>query len=332
MRISRTYAWIIVLAGTCLTGIADHVTPQETWFGPIYLLIIGSATWALGWREAIAVGLVCLGLGLSANGLSLYPFGTVAAVWNLAMRILAILMMIAALHNARRSYTREWLRARTDPLTGAFNRQAFFELAGPEHHSRAWNLLAYADLDGLKKLNDERGHEVGDQCLKDYAAHVIQAIRKDDIFARIGGDEFLAYMAVRDEAAAKAVAARLHREMNVVTSAIDDNLRCSIGVLIMPPGPRTLSQEVRIADELMYEAKSLGAALTVATAHERSGTLFVARHWELTQSFGSDQHDQPVQGRLDLGDLEAVIRELPSQPDVEERQGVRLRPSTRAAA
>lgn len=332
MRISRAHAWMALLAGICLTGIADHMTPREAWFGPAYLLIICVATWTLGWREAVAAALACMSLGFSANGLSLYPFGTVAVVWNLAMRSVAVLMIIGLLHHVRRSYVREWLRARTDPLTGAFNRQAFFELTGSELHSRTWNLLAYADLDGLKKLNDSQGHDVGDQCLKDYAAHVMRAIRKNDIFARIGGDEFLTYMAVRDEAAAKAVATRLHREMNLVTAKIADGLSCSIGVLVLPPGIRMLDLEVRLADELMYEAKSLGAALAVATAHERGGTLYVSRHWALTQLAGSDHNELPAQGVLDLDDLGIAVSELPAQADAKDHKGIRLRPSAKAAA
>lgn len=304
---SRAVIWAVVLLGSALTGIADWATGKEAWFGPVYMIFIGISAWSLGWLEALCLGLACMAMGLAANGLSLYPYGTVAAHWNVAMRVAAVLTVIGLLRLARRSYEREWRLARTDPLTGALNRQAFFELAGARHQSPAWQLIAFADLDGLKRLNDLHGHAAGDRCLKAYARHVRASIREDDIFVRLGGDEFLVYMSVRDEAAAKAVAARLHEGMNRAASSMDANLRCSIGVLILPPGPRSVERELKLADELMYEAKQRGAALMAATAHERRGTHFVCRHWELAHSYADDEVGQ---SGLETLDRSVVVAEL----------------------
>lgn len=287
-RLSRPVAWTLVLVAVCLTGFADWITGADVWFGPIYLCIVGLVAWFLGRLQAIGVGLACVALVLYSHGLDLYPYGTVAAQWNLAMRVLAVLMVVGLLDLARRSYEREWLLARTDPLTGALNRFAFFEVAGAIHQSHGWNLLAYADLDGLKKLNDRQGHAIGDRCIVAYAQHVKKKIRSDDIFARIGGDEFLVYMAVRDENAARDIATRLHLAMNAIASQMASGLRCSIGVLILPPGSRSVDRELKAADKLMYEAKKRGAALVVATGHERAGSLHLARHTEFSHSFVSE--------------------------------------------
>jgi diguanylate cyclase (GGDEF)-like protein len=268
----------------CSTGVADAVTGTQAWFGPVYLLVIGYSAWSLGWGEATVVGLGCMAITLGVNGFHMFPYGSLPAIWNVAMRILAIVMIIGLLDNARRSYTREWWHARTDPLTGALNRQAFYEAAGAASQSRSWNLIAYADLDGLKRLNDRRGHEAGDACLKDYAAQVKKMIRKEDVFARVGGDEFVVYMMIRDEEAAHKVASRLHLAMNSVISLATTELRCSLGVLVLPPGARSIDREVRLADELMYEAKACGGSLTVATAHDREGEIFVVRHSRLEPS------------------------------------------------
>ena len=305
-RVSRVQAWSLVLLGTSLTALADNATGQDLWFGPLYLVAIGLAAWSLGWLEAVGVGLACFAMTLGANGLSLYPYGTIAALWNLGMRIAAVLTFIGLLDHARKSYAREWHLARTDPLTGALNRQAFFELAAASTRSRGWRMLAFADLDGLKKLNDECGHAAGDQCLKAYVRHVRKIIRKQDIFARIGGDEFLAYMKVSGEAAAKAVATRLHREMNTIASQIHPSLRCSVGVLILPPGSRTIDLEVRVADELMYEAKRRGADLAVATVREVRGILYVMRHWEMGQQSESNPLLEPEYRKLVIDNLDAA--------------------------
>lgn len=149
-------------------------------------------------------------------------------------------------------------------MTGALNRQAFFELAAAVDAAR-WRLLVYADLDGLKKLNDIHGHAAGDVCLRAYGLAVRKMIRRNDIFARIGGDEFVIFMSVKDEAAARGVAARLHKAMNSISSA-RRNLPCSVGGLVVPPGEASIDDLVRSADNLMYEAKLRGACLQLGNA------------------------------------------------------------------
>jgi len=82
----------------------------------------------------------------------------------------------------------------TDELTGLNNRRGFYLLAQQKLHGvRRLDhncVLAFPDVDGLKRVNDEQGHDVGDALLKD-VAEVLRAIRGEaDILARIGGDEF----------------------------------------------------------------------------------------------------------------------------------------------
>jgi diguanylate cyclase (GGDEF)-like protein len=285
--VSRAKAWLIILPALGLTGLADAATGYDLWFGPFYLAAIGISAWMLGRWEAVGVGLAALAIIVLANGFHLYPYGTSAALWNLAMRIVTVLMFIGLLDRVRNSYAREWRLARTDPLTGALNRQAFFELAAATSISKGWTMIAYADLDGLKKFNDERGHAAGDQCLKAYVQHVRTVIRKHDHFARLGGDEFILHLRVRDEPSARAVGERLHREMNAVAEDVHPDLKCSVGVLILPPGRRMLDQEVLAADQLMYEAKSQGAGLAVATLREVRGTQYILQHAN-TDGFASN--------------------------------------------
>jgi len=274
----RGKAWLVTLAGLALTGTLDAVTSKDLWFGPFYLFAIGFSAWMLGRREALAVGFAAFAATLVVNGAHLYPFGGIAVAWNATMRVIAVLAFIAMLGRVRESYMREWRLARTDPLTGALNRQAFFELASRTQVSRTWGMLVYADLDGLKKLNDERGHAVGDQCLRDFVDGVRGAIRRQDLFARLGGDEFVIAMKVRDQAAAIAVARRLHRAMNAAAQAAEPHLRCSVGALVVPPGARTIDREVIAADELMYEAKRVGAGLSIATLRQLRGQPYLLQH------------------------------------------------------
>ena len=84
--------------------------------------------------------------------------------------------------------------ASLDPLTGAFNRRTFIELAGKEL-SRARRLeapvsLVLLDIDHFKRVNDTHGHLAGDQVLRRFAEVVRDQLRREDIFVRYGGEEF----------------------------------------------------------------------------------------------------------------------------------------------
>lgn len=270
VRLRPAHSWLLVLLCTDLAALGDAVTGPEIWFGPVYLFAMCLATWCLGWRAGLVTGVASMMLGFAINGVTLYPYGSADLAWNLVVRFVALTIVIAVVAGARRAYIREWWLARTDPLTGALNRQAFFELGAGLARVRSWRLLIYADLDGLKRINDVQGHAAGDSALRLYASAIRQAARRDDMFARLGGDEFLIFMSIRDEAAARAVASRLHERMNSLMDDKGGQLRCSAGGLIVPPVEMEIDDLVRHADHLMYQAKLRGACLQVDVAQPAS--------------------------------------------------------------
>lgn len=266
VRLPAPQAWMITLLLVDLAAFADLMTGADLWFGPLYLLIIALATWSLGWRAGQATGVGFMALTFAINGASLYPYEGTDLVWNVVLRFTAISLVIAIIAGARRIYLREWWLARTDILTGALNRQAFFDLGAALAAVSRWRLLLYVDLDGFKAINDALGHAAGDDYLRTYAAAVRRTIRREDLFARVGGDEFLVFMAVKDEAAAMRTAARLHGEMNAIPAQRGRSLRCSVGALLIPPGAVPIDALVRQADDLMYRAKQGGGALECSRA------------------------------------------------------------------
>ena len=266
VRLRPAHSWLLVLLCIDLAVLGDVGTGRGIWFGPVYLFAMCLATWCLGWRAGILTGLASMVLTFASNGVTLYPYGSAELAANFAVRFVALSIVIAIVAGARRAYIREWWLARTDPLTGALNRQAFFELGDGLAKVRSWRLLIYADLDGLKAINDLQGHAAGDSALRLYASAIRQDTRRDDMFARVGGDEFLIFMSIRDEAAARALASRLHDRMNSLTNDSGDHLRCSVGGLIVPPVEGDIDNLVRRADDLMYQAKLRGACLQVDVA------------------------------------------------------------------
>ena len=181
------------------------------------------------------------------------------------MRALAVILIIVLVGSVRRSYDREWQRARFDPLTGILNRQAFYEGARTQD-DRGWNMLAYVDLDGFKKINDQHGHATGDDTLKTFATKVGAMVREHDLFARVGGDEFLLFIPVGSETEGYRLARQLHQRMEAALGRLPYPIGCSMGVLLLGPREASLTEaDVQRADQLMYEAKREGT-LRISTA------------------------------------------------------------------
>lgn len=263
--IPARHAWIAVLIALPAIALIDAGTGPQIWFGPLYLLVICLAAWGLGRSAAIAVGFACAAASLAANGAAFYPAGAVAVEWNMAMRVVAVMLIIVLVGSVRHSYDREWQRARFDPLTGILNRQAFYESARAQD-DHGWNILAYVDLDGFKKVNDQHGHATGDETLTTFAANVSAMVREQDLFARVGGDEFLLFIPVGSETEGYRLARQLHQRMEAALGRLPYPIGCSMGVLLLGPRETSLTDaDVQRADQLMYEAKREGTSLRIST-------------------------------------------------------------------
>ncbi|PTW44183.1 diguanylate cyclase (GGDEF)-like protein [Sphingomonas faeni] len=281
--LSRVQAGTLTAAAVVVVGFADSATGNALWFGPIYLLIVCIPAWTLGWREAALTSAACVAVSLAANGLEAYPLGQTAIAWNMAMRILAVTIIIVLMSGTRRSHDREWNRARSDPLTGLVNEQAFFDNAGAAARHGAWGVLAYVDLDGFKQINDRDGHAAGDEALRAFANGVRDLIRSSDVFARIGGDEFLLFLPVDTEAEGYRRAKTLHLQMNCMQTPFA--LGCSMGALVLNLSKTGVDKaQVGVADQLMYQAKNEGGAIWIRTLDAREGDEWTARATARTHS------------------------------------------------
>jgi len=149
-----------------------------------------------------------------------------------------------------------------DELTGLFNRRGFMTLASKRlrHADRTGRslLLMFADVDGMKWINDNLGHNVGDQALEEFAQVLTRTLRRSDVAARIGGDEFVAVMLDTDEGHAIRVVDRITATLEAVNSKPGRPylLSCCMGITRYAPGDRcSLEELVKRADEKMYQHK-----------------------------------------------------------------------------
>lgn len=268
LEVPRRVAAPVLGLTAALTATADYLVAHEIWLGPVYLLLAAFSAWFVSFRYAVAVGVLVLAINALTGSHSIFPYAVHLFALDFALRVFCVLVVALMLGRARKSLEREWRLARTDTLTGALNRQAFFEAIKAETGTDGPALLAFADVDGLKGLNDEMGHELGDEGLRDFAGRVRKAIRKSDLFARIGGDEFVVFMKVSDEKAAKIVANRLNKVLNHDAEVHGATLKCSLGVLFLPMGSHSIDAELKLADKLMYSAKRVQAGVLLASARQ----------------------------------------------------------------
>ncbi|BBD97783.1 GGDEF domain containing protein [Sphingobium amiense] len=153
---------------------------------------------------------------------------------------------------------------RHDALTQVLNRRGLEEAAQQAmalavRHRRPLALVV-CDLDGFKALNDGHGHIVGDQALAAFARLLASTVRRGDVVARMGGDEFGLLLIDTDARAAADVMERVRAEVaNLSLARLDEpGLRASFGVAELRSGDASLEDMVARADAALYMAKNGG--------------------------------------------------------------------------
>lgn len=163
---------------------------------------------------------------------------------------LAFLRMAVAMADARKM-SEEQILARTDELTGLANRRRF--IAEFEEFQKSPGSLLILDLDGFKPVNDQLGHEVGDQLLAQVAQRLDRVMPRGALLARLGGDEFGALVPGHDGVEV-AVALRATLEFPFSVAGHEIKLGVSIGEAFSASESDGQSL-LRRADEAMYRAK-----------------------------------------------------------------------------
>lgn len=158
----------------------------------------------------------------------------------------------------------------TDELTGLYNRRGFLTLAEQQvklemHNGTARGLtLLFADMDGLKAINDTHGHEAGSEAIATLARLIKSAVRDADVVARWGGDEFVVLTIGAKGESPKVVAERIGERMDEYNaeSGLPYTVACSIGVApIDHDDGRSLEEMIAAADEAMYAEKKRRKAM-----------------------------------------------------------------------
>ena len=173
------------------------------------------------------------------------------------------LRLIVALDQAR---SRAEQLALTDALTGVRNRRWFMTQAALEferatRHGRALALVLI-DVDHFKRVNDEHGHQTGDRLLVEIAQTCAATLRRTDLLARFGGEEFIVLLPETGQREAVRLAERMRQAVQAGLRDPQHPLQVpvtiSLGVVAMSAATPTLDALIRATDQALYDAKRAG--------------------------------------------------------------------------
>jgi two-component system cell cycle response regulator len=194
---------------------------------------------------------------------------------ELQSRVRTIVRRKRQIESMRASLDQSMELAVTDQLTGLNNRRYLMSQIGPlvQRVARGGDPVSViiADIDHFKRINDNFGHDVGDEVLKEFAARLASNFRPIDIACRFGGEEFVVVMPNTRGDYACLVAERLRRHVSGAPFAIKAgsdalSVTVSLGVAVASSVGDTADKVLTRADEALYRAKQNGRNRVMAAA------------------------------------------------------------------
>lgn len=267
VRVARGVPGLALFA-TCtiavaLLGLLDYFTGPDISLSILYLIPVTFAALARRPRAGYAIALLSAGAWLAAD-IFARPVSLHLSIhfWNSFVRFGFFSISTALIGGLTTMIAREKALSEIDPLTGALNWRGFkhrfdsVEILAPPQPGPV--TLAYIDLDNFKTVNDTKGHDEGDRVLSAISARAQELLRASDIFARVGGDEFVILLFGAEPTEAREILARM---LDRLTAHMRDSgwpVTFSAGAATFTRPPDSPDQMVKTVDTLMYEVKNRG--------------------------------------------------------------------------
>lgn len=246
-----------------LIGIIDYATGYEYGFSMYYFIPVIMAGWFVSLQAVALLLFVCLLVWTLADVLTqIGPISPLKIFLNVTIRSFFFMFMTYLLFLLKDRFRQEEEMAQRDFLTGIANSRYFFELATRElqraERTKEIFSIAYADIDNFKEVNDISGHQAGDRLLQTVASTIVTSVRKIDVVARFGGDEFVLLMPATNSEQVRVVIERVSQRLIQAMGSQRVAATLSIGVATFLTPPPTVDRMIGAADSQMYEAKKSG--------------------------------------------------------------------------
>ncbi len=257
-------AWLgmglILLGGVAFL---DYITGVELSFSLFYLLPISLVAWKVSERFGLLIAFFSAAIWqiVDIGSGNLYSASMLPYVWNTIVRLGFFLLPVFMIR-LNRAMQHERALARTDYLTGVLNARSFRDLAEMEiNRSGRYQhpfTLAFIDVDNFKIINDTFGHATGDIVLRVIANNIQKRLRRTDLVARVGGDEFVVLLTETGAQTAPHVISTMQRELLKEMNENGWMVTFSIGVLTLTAPQLSVDEILGRVDQLMYTVKNSG--------------------------------------------------------------------------
>ncbi len=246
-----------------LIALIRYFTGHEYAVSIFYLFPIILVSWNVGKRAGIFISFIGALSWLVVDLLMIDAFSKQTIPYiNETFRLIVFLIITTIISELKKSIDAQRSLARTDPLTGMFNRRSFFEYADMElSKARRLNYpvsIIFLDLDNFKNVNDVLGHSTGDKLLHSVAETIKKNLRSIDISARFDGDEFCILLSATGSESSLFTAKKLQEKLFCLMRENGWPVTSSIGVATYEELPESAGEMVIKADNLMYYAKKNG--------------------------------------------------------------------------
>jgi diguanylate cyclase (GGDEF)-like protein len=261
-------------------------------------LIVGAGALLVAPRIALGLAVLATAAYIGA-GFAVDPAPPAASLIQMGVNLTGVYLLAyvgASVGREQRRARDAAIRLSTiDSLTGLYNRTYFFtalerEIARGDRSGRAF-CLVMLDLDDLKAVNDRFGHIAGDQVLRGVADIVRSGVRKIDVAARYGGDEFVALLPETDPTGGWVLAEKVRLMVaEQGMPGVDPGPTVSVGVVSYPADGRSADALLVSADRAMYASKR-GGKNRVARASSDPVMLAIEPHAEAKAVEGKGAHE-----------------------------------------